>query len=815
MQLTPLLEQYQRIKNKYKDALLLFRVGDFYEFYYEDAKRASILLGITLTSKTISKGNRVPLAGIPVKASESYIAKLVKNGFKVAICEQLEPADKAKKLVARDVIEVITPGTVLRPSLLEENKTLYVAAIIPEEKNTGIALCDITTGEFFSGEITSEQVPETLMRKEVKELVIPQGITLDLEIPITSIDGYHFIYEIAYQNLKEHFNVVTLDGFGLEGKKLAISAAGALLYYLKENQKSTLPQITKLRLFDAGNSLYLDSTTRKNLELVVNIRNGETNTLYWAIDNCLTPAGKRLLRNQILEPLIDCEAINERLDGVSELKDKTFLRQQLREFLKEIRDVERITTRLLCGRITPREMNTLKDSLKIYPQIKDLLRNSDCKILKRIYDDINNFDGVVTKIENAIAPEPPATLDETGIIKPGYSKELDELRELARNAREWLIRFQNQEREKTGINSLKVAYNTIFGYYIEVSKPNLHLVPDYYIRKQTLVNAERFYTPELKEFEEKILNAEERIKSLEYEIFVKLRDEIAQEGKKILHSTQAIALLDMLQAFAENAVLYNYTRPEINNGDRIVINEGRHPVLERLMEKGSFVPNDTELDRNRNQILILTGPNMAGKSTYLRQVALIIIMAQIGSFVPAREAQIGIVDKIFTRIGASDDIARGVSTFLAEMMETANILNNVSERSLVILDEVGRGTSTYDGLALAWAVVEELHNNKKPRSLFATHFHELTKIEDFLPGVKNYNFLVKEWGDEIIFLRKLNPGPSDQSYGIQVARLAGLPKSVIDRAREVLAKFEEGEVFSIRKLKKTKLTQPDLFIDKK
>ncbi|MEO0162656.1 MAG: DNA mismatch repair protein MutS [candidate division WOR-3 bacterium] len=815
MQLTPLLEQYQRIKNKYKDALLLFRVGDFYEFYYEDAKRASILLGITLTSKTISKGNRVPLAGIPVKASESYIAKLVKNGFKVAICEQLEPADKAKKLVARDVIEVITPGTVLRPSLLEENKTLYVAAIIPEEKNTGIALCDITTGEFFSGEITSEQVPETLMRKEVKELVIPQGITLDLEIPITSIDGYHFIYEIAYQNLKEHFNVVTLDGFGLEGKKLAISAAGALLYYLKENQKSTLPQITKLRLFDAGNSLYLDSTTRKNLELVVNIRNGETNTLYWAIDNCLTPAGKRLLRNQILEPLIDCEAINERLDGVSELKDKTFLRQQLREFLKEIRDVERITTRLLCGRITPREMNTLKDSLKIYPQIKDLLRNSDCKILKRIYDDINNFDGVVTKIENAIAPEPPATLDETGIIKPGYSKELDELRELARNAREWLIRFQNQEREKTGINSLKVAYNTIFGYYIEVSKPNLHLVPDYYIRKQTLVNAERFYTPELKEFEEKILNAEERIKSLEYEIFVKLRDEIAQEGKKILHSTQAIALLDMLQAFAENAVLYNYTRPEINNGDRIVITEGRHPVLERLMEKGSFVPNDTELDRNRNQILILTGPNMAGKSTYLRQVALIIIMAQIGSFVPAREAQIGIVDKIFTRIGASDDIARGVSTFLAEMMETANILNNVSERSLVILDEVGRGTSTYDGLALAWAVVEELHNNKKPRSLFATHFHELTKIEDFLPGVKNYNFLVKEWGDEIIFLRKLNPGPSDQSYGIQVARLAGLPKSVIDRAREVLAKFEEGEVFSIRKLKKTKLTQPDLFIDKK
>ncbi|MCX7994794.1 MAG: DNA mismatch repair protein MutS, partial [candidate division WOR-3 bacterium] len=387
--------------------------------------------------------------------------------------------------------------------------------------------------------------------------------------------------------------------------------------------------------------------------------------------------------------------------------------------------------------------------------------------------------------------------------------------ELASNAREWLIRFQNQERERTGISSLKVAYNTIFGYYIEVSKPNLNLVPDYYIRKQTLVNAERFYTPELKEFEEKILGAEEKIKNLEYEIFVKIRDEVAQDGKRILQSTKAIALLDMLQAFAENAVLYNYTRPEVNNTDKIIIAEGRHPVIERLMEKGTFVPNDTELDRGRNQILIITGPNMAGKSTYLRQIALIVIMAQLGSFIPAREARIGIVDKIFTRIGASDDISRGVSTFLAEMMETANILNNVSERSLVILDEVGRGTSTYDGLALAWAVVEELHNNKKPRTLFATHFRELTRIEDFLGGVKNYNFLVKEWGDEIIFLRKLHPGPSDQSYGIQVARLAGLPKTVIERAKEVLTRFEEGEVFSVRKLKKAKLTQPDLFIDKK
>ncbi len=815
MHLTPLLEQYQQIKTKHKDTLLLFRVGDFYEFYYDDAKKASVLLGITLTSKTISKGTRVPLAGIPVKASENYIAKLVKNGLKIAICEQLEPADKTKKLVARDVIEVITPGTILRPSLLEENKSLLIASCLPDENQMGLAFCDITTGEFFCGNIALEQLPEVLLRKEVKELIIPEGISLKTDTPVTTIDGYHFIYEIAYQQLKEHFNVITLDGFGIEGKNLAIAAAGALIYYLKENQKSTLPQISKISHFDIQGSVYLDSATRRNLEIITNIRNTESNTLYWAMDNCLTPAGKRLLRTQLLEPLIDCEKISERLAGVEELKNKEFLRKELRELLKEIRDVERIATRLMCARIMPRELNSLKDSLKIFPKIKDIIQLCESRILKQIHKQIENFDALVEKIEKAISPEPPATIDETGIIAPGFSEELDDLRNLAKNAKEWLIKFQTQEREKTGINSLKVAYNTIFGYYIEVSKPNLNLIPEYYIRKQTLVNAERFYTPELKEFEEKILGAEEKIKNLEYEIFVRLREEISQEGIRILNSTRAISLLDMLQAFAENAALYNYVRPEVNESDKIVILEGRHPVIERLMEKGSFIPNDTELDRNRNQILIITGPNMAGKSTYLRQIALIVIMAQVGSYVPAKEARIGIVDKIFTRIGASDDISRGVSTFLAEMMETANILNNVSEKSLVILDEVGRGTSTYDGLALAWAVVEELHNNKKPRSLFATHFHELTKIEDFLGGVKNYNFLVKEWGDEIIFLRKLNPGPSDQSYGIQVARLAGLPKSVIERAKEVLTKFEEGEVFSIRKLKKTKLSQPDLFVDKK
>ncbi len=815
MFLTPLLEQYQQIKNKYKDTLLLFRVGDFYEFYYDDAKKASTLLGITLTSKTISKGTRVPLAGIPVKASENYVAKLVKNGLKIAICEQLEPADKTKKLVARDVIEVITPGTVLRPSLLESNKHLFIASCLPDEGHIGLALCDITTGEFSCGEIEPNQLSEILLRRETKELVLPQGIMLTTEIPTTTIDGYHFIYDIAYQRIKEHFSTVTLDGFGIEGMKLAISAAGALLYYLKENQKSALPQLNRISHFDTKKSMYIDNATRRNLEIIYSVRNEESNTLYWAMDSCVSPAGKRRLRSELVEPLIECKIINERLDGVEELRIKEFLRKQLRELLRKIHDVERITTRLMCERILPRELNSLKESLKLYPEIKGLLQKCESRILKQIHNQINSFDTTVERIEKAISEEPPATLDESGIIKQGYSQELDELRAIAKNAKDWVLRFQQQERERTGINSLRVAYNSIFGYYIEVTKANLNSTPDHYIRKQTLVNAERFYTPELKEFEEKILNAEEKIKSLEYEMFAKLRSDIAKQGNEILASTKAIALLDMIQAFAENAVLYNYTRPEISENDKIIITEGRHPVIERLMEKGSFVPNDTELDRSRNQILLITGPNMAGKSTYLRQIALIVIMAQVGSFVPAKAAKIGVADKIFTRIGASDDISRGVSTFLAEMMETANILNNVSEKSLVILDEVGRGTSTYDGLALAWAVVEELHSNKKSRCLFATHFHELTRIEDFLSGVKNYNFLVKEWGDEIIFLRKINPGPSDQSYGIQVARLAGLPRSVIERAKEVLTKFEEGEVFSIRKLKRAKLSQPDLFVDKK
>jgi len=721
---------------------------------------------------------------------------------------------KDKKLVARDVIEVITPGTILRPALLDEKKSLFLAGCVPDEKRVGIAFCDLTSGEFSCGEIEEAQLQEILLRKEVKEIIIPEGIELKIDVPLTHLDGYHFIFEIAYKKLLDHLKVITLDGFGIEGLKLGIGAAGALLYYLSENQRSSLPHINKISLFDPKTSLYLDFTTRKNLELFENIHGVESRTLFWIMDSCLTPFGKRRLRRELLEPLIDIGLIEERLDGVDELKNKEFLRQELMEILKPLNDVERITARLACQRILPREIVALKESLKLYPKIKEMIEGCDTKILRNVYNHIDNFDDVVEKVDAALVGEPPATTDEGGIIKEGYSKELDDLRKIARSGKDWLLTLEEEERKKTGINSLKVAYNSVFGYYIEVTKPNLRLVPESYIRKQTLTNVERFYTPELKKFEQKILGAEEKIKNIEYELYVKLREEIAKRGDAILETTRALSMLDVIQSFAHNAAIHNYSRPHLCNDNKVVITEGRHPVVERVLEKGSFIPNDTLMDREKSQILIITGPNMAGKSTYLRQIALITIMAQVGSFVPAKEARIGMVDKIFTRIGASDDISRGVSTFLAEMMETANILNNVSERSLVILDEVGRGTSTYDGLALAWAVVEFLHSNKKPRTLFATHFHELTRIEDFLSGVKNYNFLVKEWGDEIIFLRKISPGPSDQSYGIQVARLAGLPESVIRRAKGVLRDFEEGETFSIRKLKKVKLSQQDLFIDK-
>lgn len=815
---TPLLLQYKKIKEQYKDAILLFRMGDFYETFYDDAKTAARILGITLTSKPIGKDQRVPLAGIPHKALETYLARLVSAGFKVAVCEQLEDPRLAKTIVRRDVVEVVTPGTILRPTLLEQTKNNFLVGIMPSDDRYGLAAADITTGEFYLTEVDSKLLTEELNRLEPKELIYPEGwkgFAAVIKSPITAtpLDDYSFVYDFAYERLVRHFRVANLDGFGCEGKTLGIQAAGAVLAYLSETQKNALPQIQKLSYYANNQFLFLDSFTRRNLELTERLRDGsKEGSLFFILDKTQTPAGARLLRSWLLSPLLDITEIQNRQDAVSELMTSPALLRELSNLLKEIGDLERLATRIACERANGREIITLKNWLRVIPAIKQSLEKTRSNILKNFYSHIGDFSHVTEKIDRTLVDDPPLTITEGGLIKPGVNEELDELRGLAQNGKDWIARLQETERKRTGISNLRVSYNSVFGYYIEVTKSYLSMVPKDYIRKQTLVNCERFITPQLKEYESKVLNAEERIRSLEYELFLDLRKAIARHSVQIQEVARILAQIDVLMSLAKVALENGYTKPLVNDSDEIIIKNGRHPVVEKLTTI-PFVPNDTLLDTSNNQILLITGPNMAGKSTYLRQVALVTIMAQMGSFVPAEDAKIGIVDKIFTRIGASDDLSRGVSTFLAEMMETANILNNATPRSLVILDEIGRGTATYDGLAIAWAVVEYLHQiqNLKPKTLFATHYHELTDLARFLHRIKNYNFLVKEHKDEIIFLRKLVPGRSDRSYGIAVAKLAGLPQEVIERAKEVLADFEKGEELSVKSLSPDKTLQLSLF----
>jgi DNA mismatch repair protein MutS len=816
--LTPLLQQYKKIKDQYPDAILLFRMGDFYETLFADAQTASKVLGITLTSKPIGKDHRVPLAGIPHKSLETYLSRLVNAGFKVAVCEQLEDPRLAKTIVRRDVVEVVTPGTILRPTLLEQTKNNYLVGIMPAGNRYGLAFADITTGEFSLTELAGDLIIEELARLEPKELIYPKdfdGLTAILKspLPTTARDDYAFGYDFAYERLLRHFQVANLDGFGCEGKVLGIQAAGAVLEYLSESQKNSLPQIRKLSYYTRSNYLYLDGFTRRNLELTERLRDGSREgSLYSVMDKTRTPPGARLLRSWLLSPLLDITEIRNRQDAIAELTSSSYLVRQVTDVLKEIGDLERLNTRIACERAHGRELQALKNWLTLAPKIKQALEPTRSPLLAATHSSIGDFTAVTELIDRTLVDSPPLTITEGGMIKPGVNKELDELRDLAKNGKDWIARLQESERKKTGISNLRVNYNSVFGYYIEVTKSYLTLVPKDYLRKQTLVNCERFITPELKEYESKILNAEDRIQSLEYELFIDLRKTIAQESARIQELARMLAQLDVLSGLAKVALENSYHQPEVTSGEEIVIRNGRHPVVEKLTTI-PFVPNDIELDSVENQILLITGPNMAGKSTYLRQAALITIMAQMGSFVPAAEAHIGVVDKIFTRIGASDDLSRGVSTFLAEMMETANILNNATPRSLVILDEIGRGTATYDGLAIAWAVVEYLHqtHNLKPKTLFATHYHELTDLAQFLPGIKNYNFLVKEHEDEIIFLRKLVPGRSDRSYGIAVAKLAGLPVEVIERAKEVLADFEKGEELSVKSLSPDKTFQLSLF----
>ncbi len=797
---TPIRRQYLAIKRQVPDALLLFRLGDFYELFDEDAEIASRVLDITLTSRDLGRGQRVPMAGIPAHAAEPYIAKLVAAGYRVALCDQVGTPD-GRHLVERRITRVVTPGTVTDPAMLDAKRNTYIAALLLEETGAGLAYADLSTGECAATELraaTNEEllaaVERELLRLAPAELLVPgsqRDVVPDVGAALTPSEEFLWNERAARQALQEQFRVATLEAFGLEERRLALRAAGALLQYLAETQVGHLPQIDDLVLYRTDSYMTLDAATRRNLEIHEAARGGHERSLVSVLDRTKTPMGARLLRRWLGQPLLDVEAIAVRHDRVAAFVADTTLRLQLADLLDEVADLERLASRVLTQRITPRELSRLGRSLQVLPRIGALIGGRAELAALGTFPDLQP---VAQLIERALVDDPPATLGQGPVIRPGFAPELDELRERARTAREWIASLEQRERERTGIRSLKVGYNKVFGYYIEVSHANRHLVPPDYQRKQTLVGAERFVTPELKEYEQLVLHADERIATLEAEVFRRVVGEVAACASQIRRAAHLVAELDVYRALAAVAAERQYTRPIVDESTVLEIIGGRHPVVETMTEAGRFVPNDTRLDTEGEQIVILTGPNMAGKSTYLRQVALIVLLAQIGSFVPAQHARIGLVDRVFTRIGAHDDIAAGQSTFMVEMVETAIILRQATRRSLVVLDEVGRGTSTYDGLAIARAVVEYLHNHPRLgcRTLFATHYHELTELERVLPRVRNYRMEVLEEGDRIIFLHKVVRGGADKSYGIHVAQLAGLPQAVVRRAQEILADLESG-----------------------
>ncbi len=807
--LTPLLSQYHRIKEQHSDTLLLFRVGDFYEMFFDDAKTGAQALGLTLTSRPHGTDNRVPLAGVPVKSVDSYVSKLVAQGFKVAICEQLEKPRPGTQVVRREVVEIITPGTLTRPNLLNDSRNNYLMALCPAGSAYGIALVDVSTGEFRVAEIAATELTEEIQKAEPNELLVPSSfdpVSTRLDrTGLTKLDDYYFTEDFAFDKLASHFGVATLSGFGVDDFSNGICAGGAALQYLEDTQRTALGHIRRLTPYQTSDQLLVDRISRRNLELVEKtLGSGLTDTnatLYAVVNRTRTSAGSRLLRRWLLAPLVQPDAIASRHDAVEELLGDKSLLQQTQALLNELGDLERVGSRVALERANARDLVALAAWLEVTPGIKESLAHRSTDRLAAIHAGIEDYSPTTSLIKSVLADDPPLAITEGGLIRRGHNAELDELRDLSRDAKSYIARLQGDERRRTGIPNLKVGYNSVFGYYIEVTKSHLGRIPPNYLRKQTLANAERFFTPELKEYESRVVNAEERIKTLEYDLFVELRRKVGREIDRVVVLAGLLAELDVYCSFAQVAAENDYVRPTVDNSGVVAIKDGRHPVVESLLDR-PFIPNGTELDNDETQIAIITGPNMAGKSTYLRQVALIVILAQTGSFVPARSARIGVVDKVFTRIGASDDVTRGVSTFLAEMTETANILHNATSRSLVILDEVGRGTATNDGLAIAWAAVEHLHGppERRPRTLFATHYHELSDLAVLLPRVRNLNFSVREQKDSVLFLRKLKPGPASKSYGIAVARLAGLPQDVIDRAREVLAQFEHGERMSLSHL---------------
>ncbi len=806
--LTPMMQQYMAIKEQYKDCILFYRLGDFYEMFYDDALTASRELEITLTGKNCGQEERAPMCGVPYHAVDAYLNKLVAKGYKVAICEQAEDPKQAKGIVKREVIRIVTPGTNLSQQALDEGRNNYLMCLVYDNNQFGLAITDISTGDFYTTEVaTLKELYDEIHRFSPSEIICNDsfymsGASLDdfkdrLHVSVSTLDTWYMDEAVSVQKIKEHFKVASLDGLGLTDFPSGTLAVGALLLYLYETQKNTLDNLTKITPYRSGGYMIIDSATNRNLELIETLREKQKKgSLLWVLDKTKTAMGARLMRNWIEQPLIEKKKITARQDAVEELYNDMITREEIREYLNAVYDLERLVTRISYRTANPRDLIAFKTSLGMIPPVKQLLSQAKSAELKEIDERMDCLEDIYDLIEKSIQDEPPIMIREGGMIKEGYNEDVDKFRLSRTEGKTWLAELEAREKEKTGIKNLRVRYNKVFGYYLEVTNSYKELVPEDWTRKQTLANAERYITPELKELEDMILGAEDKLAALEYDLYCEVRDSIGEQVVRIQETAKAIAHLDVLASLACVAQSNDYVRPSINTKGVIDIQGGRHPVVEKMNNNQMFIDNDTYLDNKNHRISIITGPNMAGKSTYMRQSALIVLMAQIGSFVPAKSANIGIVDRIFTRVGASDDLASGQSTFMVEMTEVANILRNATSRSLLILDEIGRGTSTFDGLSIAWAVVEHISNPKLlgAKTLFATHYHELTELEGKLDSVNNYCIAVREQGDDIIFLRKIIRGGADKSYGIQVARLAGVPDSVIDRAKEIASWLEETDV---------------------
>lgn len=808
--LSPMMVHYCQTKCAYKDSILFYRLGDFYEMFFEDAKTVSRELELTLTGKDCGLSERAPMCGIPYHAAETYINRLIDKGYKVAICEQVEDPKTAKGIVKREVTRVVTPGTNLNMQELDEGKNNYLMAIVCVGDHFGVSTADITTGDCYVTEIDEERKLWDEINKFLPAEIIcndaflVSGVDVDdlrnrLHISVFALESWYFGDDLCKQTLLEHFKISSLEGLGLADYDSGVIAAGSLFRYLLDTQKNTMEHMNKIIPYTTDRYMVIDSSSRRNLELVETLREKQKRgSLLWVLDKTKTAMGARMLRNFVEQPLIDADAINERLDAVTELNMQAMLREEIREYLNPVYDLERLVSRISYRSANPRDLLAFKMSLEMIPHIKNLLANFTSPLLVRINEQMDGLEDLYTLLEASITEDPPLAVKEGGIIREGYNEQVDTYRNSKTQGKSWLAQLEAEEKEKTGIRNLKIKYNKVFGYYLEVTNSFKDLVPEYYTRKQTLTNAERYITPKLKELEDMILGAEDKLFALEYDLFCQVREELAAQIPRIQETAKAIAQLDVYAALSVVAQRNNYVRPTVNTKGVIDIKNGRHPVVEKMINNDMFIANDTYLDNGSKRVSVITGPNMAGKSTYMRQTALIVLMAQIGSFVPAEKAKIGVVDRIFTRVGASDDLASGQSTFMVEMTEVANILRNATAKSLLILDEIGRGTSTFDGLSIAWAVIEHISNTKLlgAKTLFATHYHELTELEGKISGVNNYCIAVKERGDDIVFLRKIVKGGADKSYGIQVAKLAGVPDSVLDRAKELVDELVHTDITS-------------------